>query len=185
MVSISWSSYLHREERFFAEAGWSEKFCRTKNYRSTELSHFRRGQNAAASDVGSSLRDQKLDQPRKPIYESSPPTPWMQQFRAILWASVITIVKPTRCTNVSNLFYFLNDTLHVSNGLSVHHQVFKTVHTATGICQTDTAVCMLVAIASRQQYLFDIWMLLYVQSWSHDYGRKDRPKYVECHSKIK
>jgi len=35
---------------------------------------------------------------------------------------------------------FWNDTLHVSDGLSVHHQEFKTVHTATGICQTDTAV---------------------------------------------
>jgi len=36
---------------------------------------------------------------------------------------------------------FWNDTLHVSDGLSVHHQQFKTVHTATGICQTDIAVC--------------------------------------------
>ena len=26
---------------------------------------------------------------------------------------------------------FWNDTLHVSDGLSVHHQEFKTVHTAT------------------------------------------------------
>ena len=52
-----------------------------------------------------------------------------------------SIVKPTRCTNVSNLFYF-GITLHVSDGLSVHHQEFMTVHTATGICQTDTAtVC--------------------------------------------
>ena len=31
---------------------------------------------------------------------------------------------------------FWNDTLHVSNGLSVHHQELKTVHTAKGICQT-------------------------------------------------
>jgi len=38
---------------------------------------------------------------------------------------------------------FWNDTLHVSDGLSVHYQEFKTVHTATGICQTDTAVCLL------------------------------------------
>ena len=30
-------------------------------------------------------------------------------------------------------------TLHVSDGLSVHHQEFKTVRTATGINQTDTA----------------------------------------------
>ena len=37
----------------------------------------------------------------------------------------------------------LTDTLHISEGLSVHHQQFKTVHTATGICQTDTAVCLL------------------------------------------
>jgi len=59
---------------------------------------------------------------------------------------VISIVKPTRCTNVSNyfiLFLFWNDILHVSDGLSVYHQEFKTVHTASGICQTDTAVCLL------------------------------------------
>jgi len=34
-------------------------------------------------------------------------------------------------------------TLNVSYVLSVHHQEFKTVHAATGICQTDTAVCLL------------------------------------------
>jgi len=38
---------------------------------------------------------------------------------------------------------FYNDPLHVSDGLSVHHQELKTVHTATGICQTGTAVCLL------------------------------------------
>jgi hypothetical protein len=38
---------------------------------------------------------------------------------------------------------FWNDTVHVSDGLSVHHQEFKTVHTATGLCQKDTAVCLL------------------------------------------
>jgi len=52
------------------------------------------------------------------------------------------------------------DTVTVSDGLSVHHQEFKTVHAATGICQTDTAVCLL---ASSQQYLFDIRLLLCVQ----------------------
>ena len=36
-------------------------------------------------------------------------------------------------------FLFWNDTLHVSDDLSVHHQEFKTVHTATDICQTDIA----------------------------------------------
>ena len=41
------------------------------------------------------------------------------------------------------IILFWKDTLHVSDGLSVHHQEFKTVHTATGICQTDTAVHLL------------------------------------------
>ena len=52
---------------------------------------------------------------------------------------------------------FWNDTLHVSDGLSVHHQEFKTVHT-----------------------MYSILYILYP-----DDGRKDRPKHVECHSKIK
>ena len=80
------------------------------------------------------------------------------------------------------IYFIWSNTLHVSYGLSVHRQVFKTVHTATGICQTDTAVCLL---ARRQQYLFDIRMLLYVQSRTPDDGRKNRPKHVECHHKIK
>ena len=53
----------------------------------------------------------------------------------------ISIIKPTRCTNVSNLFYF-GMTLDVLDGLSVHHREFKTVHTATGICLTNTCCCM-------------------------------------------
>jgi len=39
-------------------------------------------------------------------------------------------------------FYFIlfwSDTVHVSDGLFVHHQEFKTVHTAIGTYQTDTA----------------------------------------------
>jgi len=45
---------------------------------------------------------------------------------------------------------FCNHTQHVSDGLSVHHQEFKTVHTAIGVCQTDTAVCLL---GRREQYM--------------------------------
>jgi len=65
---------------------------------------------------------------------------------------------------------FLNDTLHVSDGLSVHHQEFKTTY-SNRHCQTDTSVCLL---ASTQHYLFD-----------SDDGRKDRPKHIECRFKIK
>ena len=38
------------------------------------------------------------------------------------------IIKPTRSTNFSNLFW--NETLHVSDSSSVHHQEIFTVHTA-------------------------------------------------------
>ena len=79
----------------------------------------------------------------------------------------ISIVKPTRCTNVSNLFW--NDTAHVSDGLSAHRQEFKTVHTVTGICHTDTAVCfpwssISYPLEGRQQYLYDKCLLLCVQA---------------------
>ena len=76
----------------------------------------------------------------------------------------IPTVKPTRRTNVSNLFYF---------GMTLY--MFRTVFPS-------------IIISSRlyiQQYLFDKCLLLYVQSWNADDGRKDRPKHVECHSKIK
>ena len=43
---------------------------------------------------------------------------------------------------------FWNDTLHVSDGLPVHHHEFKTVHTVTGIWQTDTAYSLLARLYS-------------------------------------
>jgi len=59
--------------------------------------------------------------------------------------------------NISNLFYFGNNTPHVSDGLSVHHQESKTVHTASGICHTGSVV------ASKQpQNLYG--MMLYLES---------------------
>jgi len=41
---------------------------------------------------------------------------------------------------------FCSSTLHVSDGLSIHYQESKTVHTASGICQTDSADCLLAGI---------------------------------------
>ena len=74
---------------------------------------------------------------------------------------------------MSQIYFIWNNTVHVSHGLSVHHQKLKTVHTATGICQRATADCL----------LFDIRLLLYLQSLTPDDGRKDRPKHVQCYSK--
>jgi hypothetical protein len=40
--------------------------------------------------------------------------------------------------------------------------------------------------ASKQMhYLFDIYLLMYVQSWTPDDGWKDHLKHIECYSKIK
>jgi hypothetical protein len=50
---------------------------------------------------------------------------------AFKWPYIVTnflMIKPTRCTNFSNLFW--NETLHVSDSSSVHHQELFTVHSA-------------------------------------------------------
>ena len=83
------------------------------------------------------------------------------------------------------IYFIWSNTLHVSDGISVHHQDFKTLRTATGICQTDTADCLLErTTANKEQYLFDTCLLLYVQSRTPDDGRKGRSKHVECYSKL-
>jgi hypothetical protein len=47
--------------------------------------------------------------------------------------------KTKQIYNISNLFYFGNNTLHVSDGLSVRHQESKP---ASGICHTGSvAAC--------------------------------------------
>jgi hypothetical protein len=61
-----------------------------------------------------------------------------------LLLSISTVNQPDALGSQIYLFWF--NTLHVSDGLSIHHQEFKTVHTATGICRTDTATCLLVGI---------------------------------------
>ena len=48
-----------------------------------------------------------------------------------MWPCIVTnffIIKPTRCTNFTNLFW--RKTVHVSDSSSVHHQKFFTVHSA-------------------------------------------------------
>ena len=92
---------------------------------------------------------------------------------------------------------FQNDTLHVSDGLSVHRQEFKTVHNATGICQTDAAVCLLARwqqtaicchlVPTSKQTAVSIWHMpvavcTVLNSW---WWTERCPKLVECHSEIK
>ena len=55
--------------------------------------------------------------------------------------SYILIIKPTRRTNFSNLFW--NRNLRVSDRFTVHHQESTTVYTAIGVCHTGYADCLL------------------------------------------
>ena len=48
------------------------------------------------------------------------------------WLLDILIIKPTRFTDFSNLFWY--KILHVSDRFTVHHQEYSTVYTAIGIC---------------------------------------------------
>jgi hypothetical protein len=68
---------------------------------------------------------------------------------------------------------FCSITLHVSDGLFVHHQESKTVHIASGICETDSADCLLAGTRWKQFHLVpaswqsaesDIYLILCVQS---------------------
>jgi len=54
------------------------------------------------------------------------------------------IIKPTRCTNFSNLFW--NESLHVSDSSSVHHQELFTVHTAMSYRSADSLLADLYDI---------------------------------------
>ena len=74
--------------------------------------------------------------------------------------------------------FFWSKTLHASAGLPVHHQELKIVHTATSICQKDTADCLLAG-TSKQWAVSDICLLRYVCFLTIDVGWKDRSIHVE------
>jgi hypothetical protein len=76
------------------------------------------------------------------------------------------IIKPTRCTNFSKVLFW-NETLHVLDSSSVHHQ-FSSVHTAVGISHTGLLTANLC-----------------VQCETPDDGHRNCLKHVEFHSKIK
>jgi len=108
----------------------------------------------------------------------------------IAWINVWSLptVKPTRCTNFS--IFFLNETLHVSDSSSVHHQEFFTVHTTMvyviQVCWrlTNRMKTEPVASWSCSQAAWHI-PLLCVQWKTPDDGHKNCPKHVEFYSKNK
>jgi len=54
-----------------------------------------------------------------------------------VWPCIVTnffTIKPTRCTNLTNLFW--HETLHVSGSSSVHHRGFIHCTLSNGVCHT-------------------------------------------------
>jgi hypothetical protein len=107
----------------------------------------------------------------------------------------ILIIKPNRCINFSNLFW--NETLHVSDSSSVHHQEFFTVHLAmVYVIQVCRELSSSIRIRMELQFLSwsycskavykPVWHtpLLSVQWITPDDGQRNCPKHVEFHSKI-
>jgi hypothetical protein len=76
------------------------------------------------------------------------------------------IIKPTSCTNFSNLFG--NETLHVSDSYTVHHQEFFTVHTAV-VYFSITGMTCTIAVCTEK---------------TPDDGQRNCPKHVNFPSKI-
>ena len=97
---------------------------------------------------------------------------------------IVLIIKPTRYTNFSNLFW--NKNLHVSYSSCVHHQEFFTVHTAMvyviQVCWQPASRIGTEPVPSRS-----VWRtpLLCVQWKTPDDGQRNCPKHVEFYSKNK
>jgi mRNA-degrading endonuclease HigB of HigAB toxin-antitoxin module len=100
----------------------------------------------------------------------------------------IFTIKPTRCTNFSNLF--LNENLQVSDSFSVHHQEFFTVHSAVVyVIQvyrqlSCSRIRMFHPDPARE---LSVWhtTLLSAQWKTPDDGQRNCPKHVDFHSKMK
>jgi len=93
----------------------------------------------------------------------------------------LSIVNPTRCTifRVSwillYMFWTVFPTIIRSSRLYIQHQVY--------VIQVPWLHASGLVPASKQSTnLYDIYLMLYVQSWTPDDGRKDRPKHVEWYS---
>ena len=93
------------------------------------------------------------------------------------------IIKPTRCTNFSNLFW--NETLRASDSSSVHRKEFFTVHTAMvyviQVCwQLLSRINMVPSWSCLQAVRKLIWRipLLCVQWNTPDDGQRNCPKHA-------
>jgi hypothetical protein len=98
------------------------------------------------------------------------------------------IIEPTRCTNFSILFW--NETLHVSDSSSVHHQEYSTVHTAMVYVvqfRRQLASRIRTSWSCSQAVSKPVWHvpLLCVQWKTPDDGQRYCLKHVDFHSETK
>jgi hypothetical protein len=102
--------------------------------------------------------------------------------------SSVSIVKPTRCTIFEFIEYHstcltIFPSIIRSSELHAQHQVYviqvSWLHTSRHEMELQFH---LVPASEQSTNLYDIYLMLHVQSWTHDDGRKDRPRHVQWYS---
>jgi len=87
--------------------------------------------------------------------------------------------KTNQMHNISNLFYF-GTTLYMFRAVSP-----SIIRSLRLYIQYQVYVIQVLWLLSSKQLQNLYGMMLYVQSYTPDDGRRDRPKHVDCCSKIK
>ena len=89
------------------------------------------------------------------------------------------------------IYLFLWNALHVSGGSSAHHQELKTVYTALSTLSKFYCYLPLLwkslnssMIAAGSSQGLTKYLILYIQLWTPDDGRKNRLKHVEHFTEI-
>jgi hypothetical protein len=75
------------------------------------------------------------------------------------------------------ILFIIVNALHFSSGFSAHHQELKSLHAASGICQTcQTCLLLPLAVTAKK---FDKYLMFHVKIRAPDDERKNRSKNVE------
>jgi hypothetical protein len=86
--------------------------------------------------------------------------------------------KTNQMHNILNIFYF-GTTLYML--LTVFPSIIRSLKL---YIQHQTIQILWLLASKKPQNLYDIYLMLYIQSYTRDDGQRDFPKHVECCSKI-
>jgi hypothetical protein len=78
------------------------------------------------------------------------------------------------------MFWTVFPSIIRSSRLYIQHQVY--VIQVRWMVASGHEIFHLVPASNKSTNLYDIYLMLYVQSWTPDDGRKDRPNHVEWYS---